>query len=496
MYQKFLSYLQETGMDALLRKKGAVLAAYSGGADSTLLLHWLRRYCLTQGISLYAAHLHHGIRGAEADRDLEHCRKTAEELSIPLHTAKADIPTLARERSMGLEECARAERYAFFDSVCRSLGMPDMPVATAHNGDDQTETVLFHMLRGSGLAGMTGISPIREGRYIRPLLPFSGETIRQICHTERFSYVEDSTNTDTAYTRNYIRHEILPKLRHLTPHPEEAVARMTELLTTDQDYLETEAARQYAGCRLEKGILARDALRQMHPAVSSRILRLAYEEWVPTGSMSKEQTRAVLQAVTGRDNTILRFSLPGGITAEIRPDRVCLTPGERKKKDEKIPESQFRQIRLPPIAQGESIVIEWGTDKILISRGSSATLPENFENIYNLSIQHTINFATIKGVLCLRTRKAGDTVMYHGMHRKLRRLQNEFHIPMEERETMPLLTDEEEILWAAGLEPCDKVRRTEGADDLLCICLARPAAGNGQDDKIMTDMGGSYGTEN
>ena len=213
----------------------------------------------------------------------------------------------------------------------------------------------------------------------------------------------------------------------------------------------------------------------MHPSIATRILRLAYEEWIPDGSMTKEQTEDVLRAAAGEENVIHRFTLAGGITAEIRPDTICFAKTIRTTGTEEKPEETFRCLTVPYIAPGESVVLDWGSDKILLSRESFCRIPENFENIYNLSIQQTINFATIKGVLCLRTRKAGDTVLYHGMHRKLRRLQSEFHILPGIRDTMPLLTDEEEILWGWGLEPCDKVRQTDAADNLLHICCFCPA---------------------
>ena len=476
MYNRFTDYLHTSGMAALLEEHGAVLAAYSGGADSTLLLHFLHRYCRERNLHLYAAHVHHGIRGEEADRDACHCRRTAEMLGIPISVFHVDVPALARERSVGLEECARTERYVCLESVCQALGNPDMPVATAHNADDQLETVLFHMLRGSGLSGMTGIAPVRDRRFLRPLLPFSGAQIRTACQEFGYSYVEDSTNADTAYTRNYIRHEILPKLRILTPHPEEAVTRMTDLLARDSDCLEEEAAVQMekAGCLGKNDPIPREILRQVHPAVGTRILRKAYEKWNPSGSMYAEQTEELLQFVLQPDRKQRALSLPGGITAEIIGESVRFR--ETRNAGSVSPEEPKGEMIVPPIPEGKRILLEWKGRKILFSRENVSVYPENLENIYNLSIQHIINFAKIKGRLCLRTRKAGDTIRYRGIRRKIRKLQNEFHTLPEIRETMFLLADEEEVLWVEGWEACDKVKTDGREKDILWIGIYTPAS--------------------
>lgn len=469
MYRKFETYLKESGMASLLQNKGAVLAAYSGGADSTLMLFWFHRYCITHGIHLYAAHVHHGIRGAEADRDAEHCRRTAESLQIPLYTAWVDVPSLAKEKGLGIEECARAERYAYLDRICASLGMPDMPVATAHNADDQLETVLFHMLRGSGLAGMSGILPIRENRYIRPLLSFSGDSIRQICQAEGLLFVEDSTNADTVYTRNYIRHEIVPVLRKLNPNPEEAAVRMTKLLARDNDCLDQKAADCLS--KMKDGTVEREVLRKVHPAIGTRVLRLAYEALSEGMCITAEQTEQLYNLAVSEEGAIKYLSLPGCIRARVNREAVVFIPdGGAQEEKASFPQ----EINIPSIAPEETVILDWEKRKIVLSRKSLPDRPENLENIYNLSIQQPINFAKIKGVLCLRTRKAGDTIRYGGIARKIRKLQNEYHIPPEKRDTMLILADEEEVLWAEGLNACDKVRN-EG-EDLLRIGIWDPAA--------------------
>ncbi len=256
-------------------RAGTVILAYSGGADSTCLLHHLHAWCGKNGVTLAAAHVNHQIRGADADRDEEFCRTTCGKLQIPLFVLRKDVPALAKETGRGLEETARAVRYAFFDEVSAKLtGSPAKAViATAHNADDHLETVLFHLLRGSGTRGLSGIDPLRNGRYVRPLLMDSGTDIRAWCARYDIPYVTDATNADTDYTRNFIRHNIVPELEKICDDPRRSVLRMATLLRQDDDYFDG-LVREY----VPDGTFSieRAVLNSLHPAVASRLLLKLY----------------------------------------------------------------------------------------------------------------------------------------------------------------------------------------------------------------------------
>ncbi|MBQ9719006.1 MAG: tRNA lysidine(34) synthetase TilS, partial [Clostridia bacterium] len=209
---KFDDTLERFALADAMRKAGTVIAAYSGGADSSCLLHHLVRWCAGNGVTLAAAHVNHGIRGEDADRDERFCRETCGKLQVPLYVLREDVPALAAQSGRGLEETARSVRYSFFDRVSKELtGSPDAAVvATAHNADDHLETVVFNLLRGSGTRGLSGIDPLRDGRFVRPLICDTGAEIRRWCENHRVPYVTDATNADTDYTRNFIRHNIVP----------------------------------------------------------------------------------------------------------------------------------------------------------------------------------------------------------------------------------------------------------------------------------------------
>ena len=186
-----------------LDPNSSILVGFSGGADSSALLDMLCSYAQKSGAKIYAAHINHGIRGAEALRDEEFCRKRAQSYNIPLFVLSADVPSLAKSSGQSIELCARNIRYDFFAKIMSENSIPLL--ATAHNANDNLETVLFNLTRGSGLRGLCGIPDKREcrgGMLIRPILHMSREDILKYCRENGLDYVTDSTNTDTDYTRN------------------------------------------------------------------------------------------------------------------------------------------------------------------------------------------------------------------------------------------------------------------------------------------------------
>ena len=202
----FQRAVSEAPLARMWSEASVLFVGYSGGADSAALLFLTAEYCRQHSVPCEAIHVHHGIRGAEADGDAEVCRTFCERLGIVLHVRYADVPAYAALHHLGIEEAARQMRYGIFEEILRER--PNSLCATAHSADDQLETVLFHMLRGSGIDGLCGIPAVRD-RYVRPLLSASAADIRDFCRTENIPFVQDSTNADTAYTRNYIRAEIV-----------------------------------------------------------------------------------------------------------------------------------------------------------------------------------------------------------------------------------------------------------------------------------------------
>lgn len=216
----------------------------SGGADSVALLRLLVERASELGLVLHAAHLHHGLRGADSDADLEFVRALAAELKVEFHCARVDTTADAAQAGEGIEEAARRLRYAWFQQLMKDV--PLDAVATAHTRDDQAETVLAKLLRGAWTEGLSGIHPVvehAEGRILRPLLAASRVEIEAYLHTLGQSWREDATNRDPVFTRNRVRHELLPLLEQWNPQLRERLVQMAELARDEDAWARAEAAK-------------------------------------------------------------------------------------------------------------------------------------------------------------------------------------------------------------------------------------------------------------
>jgi tRNA(Ile)-lysidine synthase len=214
----------------LLPRGARVLAGVSGGPDSVCLAHWLSVQARRKGLTVALLHVHHGLRGREADADETFVRALGESLGLPVSVAKADVKGLAKRRNAGLEDAGRKARYAALTARARRGRFP--LVAVGHHLDDQAETVLLHLLRGTSLEGLGGMPPRRElapgVALIRPLLPLTRAEVREYLKVHRLPSREDRTNADPAFTRNWVRREILPRLERRAPGVKARLAAMAE----------------------------------------------------------------------------------------------------------------------------------------------------------------------------------------------------------------------------------------------------------------------------
>ena len=249
----------------MLETGGNVLVALSGGADSTALLLSLREL----GYPVRAFHLNHCLRGAESDRDEAFCRRLCEKLGVELTVERVDIAAAAGDSAV--EETARRIRYARLEHAAHGA-----KIAVAHNADDNLETMLFHLVRGTGAKGLTGIPPVR-GRIIRPLIEVERREIEAFLRERGQDFVTDSTNADTAYTRNRLRQEVVPVLRELNPQAAQAAARLSRQLRQDETCLQSYAQTCVQLCAVGNGAWKIQPLREAAPAVRSRALRLLLE---------------------------------------------------------------------------------------------------------------------------------------------------------------------------------------------------------------------------
>lgn len=434
----------------------SVYVAYSGGADSAALLTLMHEYAAETHIPITAVHVHHGIRGAEADGDAELCRDFCAARDIPLVIRHVDVPALAKEWSVGIEEAARRARYGIFEEL--TAGKDGAFVATAHSADDNLETVLFHMLRGAGTAGMCGI-PAWRGRYIRPMLGCTAREIREFCREENIPFAVDSTNADDAYTRNYIRGQIVPALCRITPSPQKAVGRMCSLLRADAEYLHSEALRalgEYATDTCAPcGLLA-----PLHDAVLSRALGILYENAAGgRGDLTASHLRDLCDLV--RRGQCADLSLPASVTARLYNGVISFLAAE----DLREPAEDF----LFPLTEGEHRFPEYGFG-IRFFANEGKNLPFD-KNIYKLAICMSLPFDTIQGKAFVRFRRPGDRYRFGGMTRSVKKLLNEAKIPPEKRAVLPVFCDDAGIFWIPGFPARDGRGTDKKQMTLVCFSL-------------------------
>ncbi len=284
----------------MLPEGSSVLCAVSGGADSMCLLHWLHALQQERRFRLYAAHFEHGIRGDESLRDAAFTEEQCRRLGIPCTLGRGDVPAFAAQQKIGLEEAARVLRYRFLEETADRLGCDR--IATAHNQNDNAETMLMNLCRGAGTRGLAGIPPVR-GRLIRPLLATDRASIEAYLRENDIPHIEDSSNQDDRNTRNRIRHQLLPLLEEMNPSMLLAFSRTASLLREDEEYLNRLAEEFLKEHRKENQIPAKE-LRKLDPVVAARVLRLL----CGTG-VSMERTKALLEFAKGTERGVLE--LPG-----------------------------------------------------------------------------------------------------------------------------------------------------------------------------------------
>ena len=276
----------------MLPSGARVLCAVSGGADSMCLLQLLKGLETERNIRVFAAHFEHGLRGEESLRDMAFVEDWCRAHEIPFVSERGDTRALAEQEHLGLEEAARKLRYAFLERAAEQLGCER--IATAHTADDNAETLLLNLVRGSGTKGLGGIPP-RRGKIVRPLLETDRAEIEAYLEKHAVPHVEDSSNECLDFSRNRVRREILPLLRELNPALNGALGRTAALLRRDDSFLCGLAA-EWLDNHFDGESLPLDELRELHPAVSARVVRK-----ICPRSLSAAQTESVLRFAEGTE---------------------------------------------------------------------------------------------------------------------------------------------------------------------------------------------------
>ena len=415
MLNKMLSFLREQSM---LSPGDAVVCAVSGGADSVAMLFAFYLLKEKLDIRLEAAHFNHHLRGEESDRDEAFVRNLCDRYDIPLHLGGARVEAGKK----GLEAAARDARYAFLQQL-------EGKIATAHTADDNAETVLMHLIRGTGLKGLGGITPVR-GNVIRPMLKVTRSDVEAFLEEWCLDHIEDSSNAGDQFLRNRIRHQVMPLLRQENPRLAENLSQMALRLRQDEEVLSQEAAFE---------VLPRvSQLRTMPAALRSRML----DAFLKSGGVREPEDShiAMAQALVFSENPSAKASFPGGVVISRQYDRLVVENSRA------LPEP----VRLS--CPGEAVFAGY------------RVLCYPAEQIVNTEDTFTVH---TEGELVIRSRCSGDCLRLPGGSKSLKKLFIDRKIPADQRESIPVLCDEQGILGVC----CVGVNRDRAAEALPAVTV-------------------------
>jgi len=456
MLDRFTSHLRTSG---LIPPQSRVLVGYSGGADSTCLLHLLH----LAGVDVVAAHLHHGQR-EEADTEMRLCQAFADTLGVPFVSGRADVPKMARDLGVGVEEAGREARYGFFRQAANRLDCN--VIVTAHTRNDQVETILLNMTRGCGLAGLSGI-PERRDEIVRPLLPFTREQTRAYCEDQGFWFHDDPSNSDINFSRARIRHRVLGELRAINPSADVALTRLAAMAGEEDRFLNGMAAAALEQSEIplngELRFLSadvevafrRELLSGLPPVLFRRAVRLA--AGALGGSLDHDQTVVLLDGIAGDEK--------GSITAEggeVVVEWNSTTVGARRL----TPTTPYRYGLTTP---GETISDEFGWQFTAFEETYDRTAPQR------AALDVRLNLAEVKGTLFFRTLAPGDTMRPLGFsgRRKLTDLLSEAGLTPAARARLPIVCDMLGPIWAPGVCLEERVRPNENTGRVLRVQFGR-----------------------
>ena len=397
-------------VDYYLKGVKTVAVAVSGGADSVALLDIMLKVKDEYGIDVFAAHFNHKLRGDEAERDMLFVSDFCKKRSVKFVCGEGNVALFAKEHKLSTELAARQLRYDFLDKLPADL------VATAHTASDNLETVLFNLARGSGINGLCGI-PVKRGKYIRPLIFCTRGDIEKYCSDNKLDFVTDSTNLSDDYTRNRIRHNIVPVLKTINPSVEKNVTNTALNLSFDRDMLDSIAKKEYDKMISDNGLNVKN-LNDLHPSIQGRVLRLFYTE--KTGSVADYKHTDDLFKIAANGG---RCSLSCGAIAE-RQKGILKISFLHKKPEYRV------------------------------------TVKKNSLKVNNLFSKNLLDCDKIVGSLSVRTRQAGDRIKLagRGCTKTLKSLYNECAIPSDEREVLPVISDRDGPVWICGIGVAERVK--------------------------------------
>ncbi len=431
MIDKVKSVIDKYGM---LPKASTVVVGVSGGSDSMALLSILYSLKDEYGIKLIAAHVNHGLRGESAARDEKFVSDFCFAKGIEFHSLKADVAAKARESGIGFEECGRKIRYDFFNSFGDNI-----IIATAHNLSDRAETFLFNFARGSALRGLCSIPAVR-GNIIRPLIDCTKDEINAFCDENSIDFVTDETNSDVAYSRNRIRHNVVSELKEINPSFEKSVCRCINSLNEDEEFLVSIAKDVVEKAKTDSGYLCSVILEAAVPVMKRALVLI-----VETNCGITPEYRS-LEAIIDILHSDGKIQINGGAIVRVRKGIL------------NFPEE--------PIGLGE---VEIETEIV------NSNEINNLQNISKQHLEYNLDYDKIHGKVFVRCREAGDRIslVSRNCTKSLKKLFNELSVPPEKRDSIAVVADDNGLLVLEGIGVDRRAAVTAETERILVVKIKR-----------------------
>lgn len=451
-----------------------ILAGVSGGADSVCLLMVLLELQKNMDFALEVIHVEHGIRGEESKEDAMFVEDLCKQRKIGCHTIEVDVPGYCQKTGLGLEEAARILRYQVFSKYALEK---NAKIALAHHQEDNAETILFQMVRGSSLTGLCGMQPTRKDKngvsYIRPLLFVHREEIEAFLETQELTWCVDSSNSELEYSRNFLRKKVVPELEKINAQAVEHMNQTAAHLAEIRDYLDFETEKAWKNLvKIEDEVsLDCKGVIELHPVLQRE---LAYKTIVYMAKQKKDITSVhvgdLLALCKGQSGK--RISLPYGIVAWKNFDKVCFVIQEE---DEK--ESSYEMVYEVSQKRLEEALNEGNEQKIVFGIPAHELRFRVFENqkesleIPRKTYTKWFDYDNIKKGFCIRTRRSGDYFISDtdGHRKKLKSYFIDEKIPLDEREKRWLLAQENEVYWLIGGRISEHIKVSQKTKRILEI---------------------------
>ncbi|TOY54056.1 tRNA lysidine(34) synthetase TilS [Clostridioides difficile] len=456
IFDKVLSTINKHN---LIQKGDKIVLGLSGGPDSVCLLHVLNRLKKDFNIEIYAAHLNHQIRGIEAQKDALYVSKLCEDMGIIFFVKSINVPKYCENEGLSLEEGARKLRYEMFYEIKDKIKANK--IAIGHNLNDQAETVMMRIMRGTGLKGLKGIDYIRDNCIIRPILDVERNEIEEYCEAYNLNPRIDKTNLENIYTRNKIRLDLLPYMKdNFNSNVIESIVRMSNSLKSDNDYIEKEAEAKFREVSniKEKGFVETnlDDFVCLHDAIKVRVLRNSIKHIL--GDTNFVDQRHIEDIMSLEDNSKVNkmLTLPRNIFVYRKKDSIILTNEEIVNEEIEfyynVPSNGF--IKIKELKQ----IIE--TQVMSIDRYKSMKLDNSSKGF---------DFNKVKGGIVIRSRRQGDKIKLAMGSKKVKDLFIDLKIPREERCKIPIITDSEGIICVGDYKISENYKIDENTKEVLKI---------------------------